>query len=100
MGACLVKEPVIARHATRALSLQQNFAWTTIGNVVYSACQWAIVCLLAKLGSPEMVGQYALGLAVTTPVLMLGQLNLRAVLATDVGERHTVRDYCGLRLTV
>jgi O-antigen/teichoic acid export membrane protein len=92
---------VIAQTApAKALSLQQNFAWTTVGNACYSACQWAIVCLLAKLGSPEMVGQYALGLAVTTPVLMLGQLNLRAVLATDVEERHTVRDYCGLRLTV
>ncbi len=100
MGACLVKEPVIAPQAIKALSLQQNFAWTTIGNAAYSACQWAIVCLLAKLGSPEMVGQYALGLAVTTPVLMLGQLNLRAVLTTDVANEHTVRDYCGLRLTV
>ena len=90
MSTCLVKEPVTFPTApVKALSLQQNFAWTTVGNAAYSACQWALVCLLAKLGSPEMVGQYALGLAVTTPVLMLGQLNLRAVLATDVAERHT-----------
>jgi O-antigen/teichoic acid export membrane protein len=101
MGTCLVKDTVAFPQApAKALSLQQNFAWTTVGNAAYSACQWALVCLLAKLGSPEIVGQYALGLAVTTPVLMLGQLNLRAVLATDVAEKHTVRDYCGLRLTV
>ncbi|MDQ2949137.1 MAG: oligosaccharide flippase family protein [Acidobacteriota bacterium] len=83
-----------------ALSLRQNFAWTTAGNFVYAGCQWAIVWLFAKLGNPEMVGHYALGLAVTAPLLMLGQLNLRAVLATDVSREHAVRDYCGLRLSV
>lgn len=84
----------------QALSLRQNFAWTTVGNFVYAGCQWAIVWLFAKLGNPEMVGHYALGLAVTAPVLMLGQLNLRAVLATDVSREHSVRDYCGLRFSV
>jgi hypothetical protein len=29
---------------------------------------------VAKLGTPEMVGQFALGLAVTAPVIMFSQL--------------------------
>ncbi|MDQ6708068.1 MAG: lipopolysaccharide biosynthesis protein [Acidobacteriota bacterium] len=84
--------------APQALSLRLNFAWTTAGTIIYSACQWATVSLLAKLGSPELVGQYALGIAVATPVLMLAQLNLRAVVATDVRNENPFRDYLSLRL--
>src|ERR1039458_6160755 len=45
-----------------------------------------------------MVGQYALGLAVTAPVLLLAQMNLRAVLATDARGEHGFRDYRALRI--
>jgi hypothetical protein len=49
---------------TGGLSLRKNFSWTFVGNVVYAACQWGILVALAKLGTPEMVGQFTLGLAV------------------------------------
>lgn len=40
-----------------------------------------------------MLGQYALGISIATPVLMLTQMNLRSVLVTDVqGDGH-FRDY-------
>ena len=38
---------------------------------------------LAKLGSSFMIGQFSLGLAIATPVLMFTNLHLRAVQATD-----------------
>jgi O-antigen/teichoic acid export membrane protein len=79
-------------------SLRANFVWTLIGNAVYSGCQWAILMLLAKLGSPEMVGEFALGLAVATPVIMLANLNLRSVLTTDVRRRLDFGHYLGFRL--
>ncbi len=78
--------------------MRGNFAWMTIGNAVYAACQWGMVSVLARLGSPEIVGQYALGVAVSTPLLMLAQLNLRTVLATDVGEEHHFLDYRDVRV--
>jgi O-antigen/teichoic acid export membrane protein len=53
---------------------------------------------IAKLGTPEMVGEFALGLAVTAPVLLLAQMNLRAVLATDTKDEYSFRDYRALRL--
>ncbi len=82
---------------TDAQAVRGNFAWTSAGNAIFSACQWGMVSVLAKLGSPEMVGIYALGLAITTPPLMLAQLNLRSVLATDVKQEHDFRDYRDLR---
>src|ERR1044072_4016691 len=66
-----------------SLSLRTNFSWTLAGNLIYSGCQWGVLIVLARLGSPEQVGQFALALAVTAPVIMLSNLQLRGVLATD-----------------
>ena len=79
-------------------SLRSNFAWTFVGNAVYAAGQWALLSLLAKLGGSEMLGQYALALAITSPVAMLSHLNLRAVIATDVTGKHPFGDYLAVRL--
>ena len=81
-----------------ALSLKQNFSWTFVGNGVYQACQWGMLVVLAKLTSPEAVGQFALGLAVCAPVVMLTNLHLRAVQATDARGEYEFADYLGLRL--
>ena len=80
------------------LSLRQNFAWTVAGNVVYGACQWGMLVALAKLGSPQMLGQFALGLTIGAPVMMLANLQLRAVQATDARDEYRFGDYLGLRL--
>lgn len=79
-------------------SLRRNFSWTFVGNIVYSACQWGILVILAKLGNPEMVGQYGLAMAIATPVLALSSLQLRQVLTTDVKETVAFGEYLGFRL--
>jgi O-antigen/teichoic acid export membrane protein len=83
-----------------ARSLRANFSWTFVGNVIYAACQWAMLVVLAKLGSPEMVGQFALGLAITAPVILLTNLQLRAIQATDAKRAYAFGDYLGLRLAM
>lgn len=82
----------------RGLSLRANFAWTFAGNIVYSGCQWGGLVVLAKLGSPELVGQYSLGLAIAMPVIMFSCLQLRPVIASDVREEHRFGDYLGFRI--
>lgn len=84
--------------AIKPLTLRRNFSWTFIGNGVYSACQWGMLVVLAKLGSPEIVGQFTLGLALTSPVIMFTNLQLWAVQVTDVKEEYTFGDYLGLRV--
>lgn len=79
------------------LSLWSNFAWVLSGNVVYAACQLGMVVALAKLGSSFMLGQFSLGLAIATPILMFSNLHLRAVQATDATRRYTFQEYLRLR---
>jgi O-antigen/teichoic acid export membrane protein len=57
-----------------------------------------MLVVLAKTGSVEMTGQFALGLALGAPVFLLTNLSLRSILATDVGAAHRFGDYLALRL--
>jgi O-antigen/teichoic acid export membrane protein len=79
-------------------SLRLNFGWTIVGNTVYTGTQWGILVLLARLGDPEAVGQFTLGLAITAPIMLFANLQLRAVQATDARRQFQFRDYAGLRL--
>lgn len=81
----------------KGLSLRANFSWTFIGNLVYAASQWGMIVALTKLGSPQMVGQFAFGLAVTAPVMMFASLQLRGVQATDAKREFEFGHYLGLR---
>jgi O-antigen/teichoic acid export membrane protein len=82
----------------KPLTLRRNFSWTFTGNLIYAASQWGMLVVLAKLGSPEMVGQFTLGLAVTAPVIMFTNLQLRGIQATDAKGDYVFSDYLGLRL--
>jgi len=84
--------------AAPAGGLRANFLWALSGTVVYSACQWIVVIVLAKLGSPQAVGQFALGLAVTAPVMLLAGLQLSALQATDAAREYRFGHYLALRL--
>ena len=84
--------------AVAAPPLRVSFSWTLAGNVIYAACQFGMLSVLAKLGSPLIVGQYALGLAITAPVFMLTNLQLRGVQATDARHEYGFADYFTLRL--
>jgi len=81
-----------------APSLRRNFSWMFVGNVLYAACLWGIISALAKLGSPEAVGRYALASAVATPVMLFANLQLRPILATDSEGKYAFGDFLGLRL--
>ena len=83
---------------TQDLSLKANFSWTFVGNLIYAACQWLSLTVFARLGTTEMVGQFALGLAVVTPVIMFTNLQLRDLQATDAKNEYQFADYFCLRL--
>jgi O-antigen/teichoic acid export membrane protein len=81
------------------LSVRSNFSWTFAGNVVGAACSWMIFAVLARLGNSVAVGQFALGLAVSQPIMTFAQLHLRAIQATDARREYAFRDYLRLRLS-
>src|SRR5258708_4163617 len=80
------------------LTLRANFGWTIAGNGISAATQWGTVVLLARLGNPAMLGQYALALAICSPAFLLAGLSLRTVQATDVRGEFDFSDYLTLRL--
>lgn len=79
------------------LSLRRNFSWTLVGNGVYTACKWVNVLVLVKLATTQVVGAYALGLAICAPVMMLTDLHLRTIQATDARREVRFADYLKLR---
>lgn len=81
-----------------APALRSDFAWTFLGNGIYAACQWAIVVVLAKVGTPELVGHYSFAVAVATPIVTFATLQLRSVQVSDVREENRLADYFGFRL--
>jgi O-antigen/teichoic acid export membrane protein len=80
------------------LSLHGGYVWTLAGYVVYSAAQWATFVVLAKLGSDRMVGQYALGLAIATPLSLITNLSLRSLVVVSPEADRRFGHYLSLRL--
>jgi O-antigen/teichoic acid export membrane protein len=79
------------------VSMKSNFIWTLGGNITFTACQWAVIVLIAKLGTPEIVGQYTLALAIAAPLGILTNFQLRTVYVNDVEGRYKVSEMIGLR---
>ncbi len=82
----------------KLISLRFNFLWTLLGNVVYATSQWGILILISKFGSINLLGKFALALAITAPVIMFSNFALRAVQATDTTQRFEFGHYFALRL--
>ena len=72
--------------------------WTLSGNLAYAACQWGMLVILAKTVSPGMVGQFGLGLAIATPVLLFTNLQLRSLQAIGFSGRFELSDFLGVRI--
>ena len=95
-----VIEPASYARAPEAkkLSLRVNFSWTFVGNLLYTAAQFAMVLILGKFGSPSDLGMFAVGQAVCMPIKWLTSLNLRAAMVTDARNQFIYGQYIGLRL--
>ena len=90
------KSSVVSCAAPSSLSLRQNFSLTMSGNVIYAGCRH--IGGAGERRPPEAVGVFALALALATPVMMLLDLQLRSVQATDSTEEYRFGEYLGLRL--
>ncbi len=87
-----------ARGVFARSSLRVAFAWTAFGNAYYMASQWALLVVLAKATSPEVVGRFSHALALTAPVVSTSMMGLRQVMVTDARGEHGWADYLALRL--
>jgi O-antigen/teichoic acid export membrane protein len=76
----------------------RGLPWAVLGNFVYALSQYAVVVVLARVGTPQVVGQYALALAIAGPVMFLCSLQLRAILASDTRRSIRFAEYWRLRI--
>lgn len=81
------------------LRVSVNATATLVGNLVHTLCQAGLLIALTRLGQPAMVGQFALGLAISGPIMLLASLQLRSVQITDARGRNQFSEYLALRLT-
>jgi O-antigen/teichoic acid export membrane protein len=81
-----------------AQPLRIGFGWSLFGWVGYAGCQWLMLSVMAKLGNAVVVGQFAFALALSAPVFMLTNLQLRGVQSTDAHSEYHFSDYVTLRL--
>src|ERR1700686_1219117 len=84
--------------AVVAEPLRVGFSWSFVGWVGYAGCQWLMLSVMAKFGNPTVVGQFAFALALSAPMFMFTNLNLRVVQSTDALSEYTFSDYATLRL--
>jgi len=98
--AQIIKFPTLPPPQTmpRGRSLRSNVQWTLLGYFAYGVCQWLMLIVVARFGLPEMVGQFALAMAVTTPIILLIGLDLRTVQATDQSNQYPFQDFFTLRI--
>jgi len=92
-----ISEHQVRTQPIAAPPLRVSFSWTLAGNAVYAITQFGMLSVLAKLGSAAVVGQYALALAISAPVFMFTNLQLRGVQATDACDEYEFADYFSLR---
>lgn len=90
--------PKVSTTKREPRSLRKNFSWTFLGNGVYAASQWLLLIVLARFGSQNDVGQYALATAICAPIILFSQLKLRSVQAADALDEFRFGTYLALRL--
>jgi len=80
-------------HVRTPSSLPSNIIWSLIGNGIYILCQWGTLVAIARLTNPAALGMFGLALALTAPIVLLLDLQLRVAYVTDVAESHPFADY-------
>jgi O-antigen/teichoic acid export membrane protein len=81
-------------------SLKRNFSWSLAGNVIYQACQWIVVVVIAKFLSVTDVGNFALAISICAPLSAFSGLNLRTVQVTDTQNNYRFGHFLATQLSL
>lgn len=70
----------------------------TAATSLYTGCQWLTIVFLSRFASAELLGNYALALAIVMPVMAVTNLQLRYLLCTDAKHDFSFASYLFLRI--
>jgi len=79
-------------------SLFKKFSWLFIGNLIYSLSKALMIIIITHLGTPSLVGQYSLSIAINTPLYTFLGLGIRTVYVTDRKNNFDFNNYFNIRL--
>jgi O-antigen/teichoic acid export membrane protein len=71
---------------TRESSWAKTTTWLLLANISRNIGLIVVLILLARLTNQEVVGHYALALAITTPIFALLQLGIKGIYLTLIGK--------------
>jgi len=78
------------------------FGWSLIGRGCSALFAWAVLIVLAKFGDTATaelrLGQYVFALAITSPLVPIVRMELRALLAADAARRVSLPVFVRLRM--
>ena len=84
--------------ASRPRPFAFSLSWTLVGEVLFAGGQFGMLVIMARLGSEEVLGRYALGLAIATPLYVLTSLHLRPTFIVSSRDTFGFGHYVALRL--
>lgn len=78
--------------------LRRNALWAFVGQAFYLGCQWLLMAMFARFGGADAAGLFALGLAICAPVMVLANLHLRELQASDARDEFGFSERLAVRL--
>ena len=72
----------------------KTLSWLTLSNILGSLSQWFLLIILVKFFSTTDVGYFTYGMALSAPIFMLSDMQLKSVLIVEpTGEKDNFRTY-------
>jgi len=81
-------------------SLLNKAKWLLSGNILFAFSQWVMLIMFSHFSSPMQLGYYSYALAITAPIFMLSNLQLRPLVVADLNleKKFSFSEYLSLRL--
>lgn len=82
------------------LSLLNRAKWLLGGNIIFAFSQWLMLIFFSRMSDPTQLGYYSYALAVTAPIFLLSNLQLRPLLVADLNtsKSFSFSQYFSLRI--
>ena len=78
-------------------SLAKNMIWSSMGNLVYCICLWAITILTVRLCSYDQAGYLSLAMSASSTCATIGLFSMRNYQISDINNEFSVSEYVGSR---
>ncbi|WP_312157517.1 oligosaccharide flippase family protein [Acinetobacter variabilis] len=81
-------------------SLLNKAKWLLSGNILFAFSQWLMLIMFSHFSNPIQLGYYSYALAITAPIFMLSNLQLRPLVVADLNleRKFSFSEYLSLRL--